>query len=141
MSKTVPAIGDADRRARLGRRQLLAPSGRAARVEDVADAVVGLHATDAATVYLSACARLAAPSAAVDRALYGDVSLVKLLSMRRTIFAVTEGFAPSGGGRAGGGGGGGAVGGLVGGGAGDAAVPYAAGAGAGREGLAHRVGR
>ncbi|MFH8383015.1 winged helix DNA-binding domain-containing protein [Kitasatospora sp. NPDC018058] len=95
MSKAVPAIGDAERRARLGRRQLLAPSGRAARVEDVADAVVGLHATDAATVYLSACARLAAPSAAeVDRALYGDVSLVKLLSMRRTIFAVTEGFAP-----------------------------------------------
>ncbi|MET8625422.1 winged helix DNA-binding domain-containing protein [Kitasatospora sp. NPDC004669] len=95
MSKAVPTIGDAQRRARLGRRQLLVPSGRAARVEDAADAVVGLHATDAATVYLSACARLAAPSAAqVDRALYGDVSLVKLLSMRRTIFAVTEGFAP-----------------------------------------------
>ncbi len=88
-------IGDGERRARLGRRQLLAPSARAARVEDVADAVVGLHATDAATVYLSACARLARPSAAeVDRALYEDVSLVKLLSMRRTIFAVTEGFAP-----------------------------------------------
>lgn len=88
-------IGDGERRARLGRRQLLAPSARAARVEDTADAVVGLHATDAATVYLSACARLAEPSAAeVDRALYEDVSLVKLLSMRRTIFAVTEGFAP-----------------------------------------------
>ncbi|MFJ9845689.1 winged helix DNA-binding domain-containing protein [Kitasatospora sp. NPDC101155] len=95
MSEAVPVIGDAERRARLGRRQLLAPSVRAARVEDVADAVVGLHATDAATVYLSACARLADPSAAeVDRALYEDVSLVKLLSMRRTIFAVTEGFAP-----------------------------------------------
>ncbi|MFJ6383773.1 winged helix DNA-binding domain-containing protein [Kitasatospora sp. NPDC092039] len=92
---SVPVIVDAERRARLGRRQLLAPSVRAARVEDVADAVVGLHATDAATVYLSACARLAEPSAAeVDRALYEDVSLVKLLSMRRTIFAVTEGFAP-----------------------------------------------
>ncbi|MFF2545856.1 winged helix DNA-binding domain-containing protein [Kitasatospora sp. NPDC058063] len=91
----VPVIGDAERRTRLGRRQLLVPSLRAARVEDVADAVVGLHATDAATVYLSACARLAEPSAAeVDRALYQDVSLVKLLSMRRTIFAVTEGLAP-----------------------------------------------
>ncbi|RGD59826.1 winged helix DNA-binding domain-containing protein [Kitasatospora xanthocidica] len=91
----MPVIGDGERRARLGRRQLLAPSVRAARVEDVADAVVGLHATDAATVYLSACARLAEPSAAeVDRALYEDVSLVKLLSMRRTIFAVTEGLAP-----------------------------------------------
>ncbi|MFE7589198.1 winged helix DNA-binding domain-containing protein [Kitasatospora sp. NPDC057512] len=92
---SVPVIGDGERRARLGRRQLLVPSVRAARVEDVADAVVGLHATDAATVYLSACARLAEPSAAeVDRALYEDVSLVKLLSMRRTIFAVTEGLAP-----------------------------------------------
>lgn len=91
----VPVIGDGERRARLGRRQLLAPAVRAARVEDVADGVVGLHATDAATVYLSACARLAEPSAAeVDRALYEDVSLVKLLSMRRTIFAVTDGFAP-----------------------------------------------
>ncbi|MFF7993747.1 winged helix DNA-binding domain-containing protein [Kitasatospora xanthocidica] len=95
MTRRVPVIGDGERRARLGRRQLLAPSARAARVEDVADAVVGLHATDAATVYLSACARLTGPSAAeVDRALYEDVSLVKLLSMRRTIFAVTEGFAP-----------------------------------------------
>ncbi|MFJ4189763.1 winged helix DNA-binding domain-containing protein [Kitasatospora sp. NPDC089509] len=92
---SVPVIGDGERRARLGRRQLLAASVRAARVEDVADAVVGLHATDAATVYLSACARLAEPSAAaVERALYEDVSLVKLLSMRRTIFAVTEGLAP-----------------------------------------------
>ncbi|WP_031070356.1 winged helix DNA-binding domain-containing protein [Streptomyces sp. NRRL WC-3742] len=91
----VPVIGDGERRARLGRRLLLEPSARVARVEAVADAVVGLHATDAATVYVSACARLAEPSAAeVDRALYEDVSLVKLLSMRRTIFAVTEGFAP-----------------------------------------------
>ncbi|WP_097237747.1 winged helix DNA-binding domain-containing protein [Streptomyces sp. 1331.2] len=95
MTRRVPVIGDGERRARLGRRQALAPSARAARVEDVADAVVGLHATDAATVYLSACARLVVPSAAeVDRALYEDVSLVKLLSMRRTIFAVTEGLAP-----------------------------------------------
>ncbi len=58
-------IGDGERRARLGWRQALAPSARAARVEDVADAVVGLHATDAATVYLSACERLAAAERAV----------------------------------------------------------------------------
>ncbi|MEV6467695.1 winged helix DNA-binding domain-containing protein [Kitasatospora sp. NPDC051702] len=95
MSRRVPVIGVEERRARVGRRQLLAPAGRAARVEQVADAVVGLHASDPATVYLSACARLAAPSAAeVDRALYEDVTLVRLLSMRRTLFAVTEGFAP-----------------------------------------------
>ncbi|MFE0458381.1 winged helix DNA-binding domain-containing protein [Kitasatospora sp. NPDC058965] len=90
-----PALTDDHRRARLGRRHLLRPADRAADVPQVADALVGLHATDAATVYLTACARLAEPSAlAVDRALYEDVSLVKLLSMRRTIFAVTEEFAP-----------------------------------------------
>ncbi|WFB08908.1 winged helix DNA-binding domain-containing protein [Streptomyces sp. LX-29] len=90
-----PRIGPAQRRARLGRRHLLAPSRRAATVEEAVEAVVGLHATDAATVYVSACARLAAPdAAAVDRALYEDVSLVKLLSMRRTLFAVTTGLAP-----------------------------------------------
>ncbi|MFF2042241.1 winged helix DNA-binding domain-containing protein [Kitasatospora sp. NPDC058170] len=95
MSSRVPSISDEQRRARIGRRHLLAPAARAATVEEVADALVGLHATDAATVYLSACARLAEPSAAeVERALYEDVTLVKLLSMRRTMFAVTEGFAP-----------------------------------------------
>ncbi|MDY0810274.1 winged helix DNA-binding domain-containing protein [Kitasatospora purpeofusca] len=88
-------VGDGQRRARLGLRQLLAPAARAARVEETADAVVGLHASDPATVYLSACARLREPSAVeVERALYEDVSLVKLLSMRRTLFAVTEEFAP-----------------------------------------------
>ncbi|GHG65506.1 winged helix DNA-binding domain-containing protein [Streptomyces griseocarneus] len=90
-----PRIGDEQRRARLGTRHLLAPARRAASVEAVADALVALHATDAATVYLSACARLAEPSAgAVDRALYEDVTLVKLLSMRRTLFAVTTEVAP-----------------------------------------------
>ncbi|WP_233447260.1 winged helix DNA-binding domain-containing protein, partial [Streptomyces albireticuli] len=77
------------------RRHLLSPAHRATSVEEVADALVGLHATDAATVYLSACARLAEPSPAeVERALYEDVTLVKLLSMRRTIFAVSTALAP-----------------------------------------------
>ncbi|MEV6779310.1 winged helix DNA-binding domain-containing protein [Streptomyces syringium] len=88
-------ISDEQRRARLGRRHLLAPGHRATTVEDVADALVALHATDAATVYLSACARLAEPSTAeVERGLYEDVTLIKLLSMRRTLFAVSREFAP-----------------------------------------------
>ncbi|MEV5506377.1 winged helix DNA-binding domain-containing protein [Streptomyces orinoci] len=88
-------ISDAQRRARLGRRHLLAPAHRTATVEAVANALVGLHATDAATVYLSACARLTTPSPQeVERALYQDVTLVKLLSMRRTLFAVTLDLAP-----------------------------------------------
>ncbi|MEV7778707.1 winged helix DNA-binding domain-containing protein [Kitasatospora sp. NPDC088351] len=95
MTSRMPLISDEQRRARVGRRHLLAPAERAAAVEEVAGAVVGLHASDAATVYLSACARLAEPSAAeVEGALYEDVTLVKLLSMRRTMFAVTEEFAP-----------------------------------------------
>ncbi|MEU4746089.1 winged helix DNA-binding domain-containing protein, partial [Actinosynnema sp. NPDC023658] len=57
---TLPDIDDTQRRARLGLRHLL--STRAATVEDVVEAVVGLHATDPATVYLSACARLQHPS-------------------------------------------------------------------------------
>lgn len=77
------------RRALLSRRHLLAPAARAARTEDVARALVGLHATDAPTVPLSACARLAEPALRdVERALYEDRTLLRLHSMRRTLFAV-----------------------------------------------------
>ncbi len=90
---TPVVITDHQRRARLGARHLL--SRRAGTVSEVADAVVGLHATDPATVFLSACARLAEPSvAAVERAFYEDRSLVRLLAMRRTMFAVTAESAP-----------------------------------------------
>src|SRR2546430_17032879 len=49
----------AERRARLGVRHQLAQ--RAAGVGSVAGSLVALHATDPATVYLSAAARLQAP--------------------------------------------------------------------------------
>ncbi|MET4640865.1 hypothetical protein ABID95_000565 [Streptomyces atratus] len=88
-------ISDAQRRSRLVRRHLLAPSVRAASAESVTDSVVALHATDAATVFLSVCARLSEASVgAVERALYEDVSLVRLLSMRNTLFTVSSGLAP-----------------------------------------------
>ena len=46
-----------------------------------------MHATDPATVYLSAWARTDEFAVAdLDRALYTDRSLVKHLSMRRTLF-------------------------------------------------------
>ncbi|WP_328688342.1 winged helix DNA-binding domain-containing protein [Streptomyces caniferus] len=90
-----PRIDTAGRRARLGRRQLLAPAYRADRAEEVADAVVALHASDPATVHLAACARLTAPDpAGVERALYDDGSLVRLLCMRRTLFAVGAALTP-----------------------------------------------
>ncbi|TMC05497.1 MAG: winged helix DNA-binding domain-containing protein [Chloroflexi bacterium] len=82
-------IGVEERRARLGVRHLLACEARAGAAIDVADALVALHSTDPATVYLSAAARLREPdAAAVERALYEERTLVRILGMRRTIFVV-----------------------------------------------------
>ncbi|WP_406366692.1 winged helix DNA-binding domain-containing protein [Streptomyces sp. NBC_01546] len=95
MSPSLPLVTTTERRHRLGRRHRLAPSTRAAMVPEAADAVVALHATDAATVFLSTRARLAEGSAdIIEQALYEDVSLVRLLSMRNTLFAVSTGLAP-----------------------------------------------
>ncbi|MFJ8011967.1 winged helix DNA-binding domain-containing protein [Streptomyces sp. NPDC096339] len=95
MSPSLPLITTAERRDRLGRRHRLAPSARAATVPQAADAVVALHATDAATVFLSARARMARGGPdTIEQALYEDVSLVRLLSMRNTLFAVSAELAP-----------------------------------------------
>jgi hypothetical protein len=81
-------IGVEERRARLGLRHHLAPSARAGVVEAARD-LVGLHATDPATVYLAARARMRDPRVeAVERALYEDRVLVRILGMRRTMFVV-----------------------------------------------------
>ena len=59
------------------------------RVEDIAGELVGLHATDPATVYLSLQQRLADFTPAdLDDALYERRSLTRLLGMRRTMFVV-----------------------------------------------------
>ena len=82
-------IDDDERRARLGRRHHLATEARATDVVDVAQALVGFHATDPASVYVSAWARL--PDVLpehLSRALYDDRSLVRMLGMRRTMFVV-----------------------------------------------------
>src|SRR5438552_7018766 len=80
-------IGVEERRARLARRHHLATASRAADVVAVARDLVGLHATDPASVYLSAAARMKKPSiAGVEAALYEDRSLVRMLAMRRTLF-------------------------------------------------------
>ncbi|WP_109001268.1 winged helix DNA-binding domain-containing protein [Streptomyces rishiriensis] len=82
-------IDGAERRARLALRHRLAPEARAATPEAVADALVALHGTDPATVYLAVGARLADPTATVpetDRALYTDRSLVRMHGMRHTVF-------------------------------------------------------
>jgi hypothetical protein len=88
------AISEAERRARLGRRHALAGGYQAASVVDAARAVVALHGTDPATTVLSALARThdAAP-ADVERALYDDRQLIRVLAMRRTVFAVPRDLA------------------------------------------------
>jgi hypothetical protein len=84
-----------ERRARLARCQLLAPAARAATPLEVVEAVVALHATDPATVFLSAAARQHQPSIeALEHALYDERSLVRMLGMRRTMFIVPWRRAP-----------------------------------------------
>ena len=80
-------IGIGERRSRLARRHRLAPGHRAVDAVEAARSMVCLHGTDAATVYLSAWARVDGLTVAdLERALYVDRSLVKHLAMRRTLF-------------------------------------------------------
>ncbi|GAB3889500.1 winged helix DNA-binding domain-containing protein [Kibdelosporangium lantanae] len=78
------------RRARLGVRHALAT--KVDTVEQVADAVVALHATDLPTVHLSVAARTNADD--VERALYDDRTVVRMLGMRRTMFVVPAVLVP-----------------------------------------------
>ena len=89
----------AERRARLARRHLLAAPARAQTAAEVAAAMIALHGTDPASVYLAAWARSAdghraIGHAAVERALYQDQELLRMLGMRRTMFVVPAGLAP-----------------------------------------------
>src|SRR5919198_5486688 len=82
----VQMFGVDERRARIGRRHLLADSTKAEDPVEVADRLTGLHGTDPASVYVAASARLREPDfAAVERALYDDRRLVRMLAMRRTM--------------------------------------------------------
>jgi Winged helix DNA-binding domain len=88
-----------ERRARLARRHLLAAPARAETVGEVAEALIALHGTDPASVYLAAWARSADGHRAighdaVGRALYETGELVRMLGMRRTMFVVPAGLAP-----------------------------------------------
>jgi hypothetical protein len=87
-------IGVAERRARLVARHHLA-GGASAGVAGVAGELLALHATDAATVYLSAWARVPELTIEhVDTSLYDDRALVRMLGMRRTMFVVPSELRP-----------------------------------------------
>ncbi len=78
-----------ERRARLGVRHALAGEHGVPDVVDASRAVVGLHGTDPASTFLAALARTpGATTDDVERALYDDRTLVRVLAMRRTLFAV-----------------------------------------------------
>ena len=88
-------ISAAQRHARIAVRHHLAPAHRVVDPVEAARGVVCLHATDPATVYMSAWARIGEPSLeAVERALYEDRLLVRMLAMRRTMFVVAVEEAP-----------------------------------------------
>lgn len=79
----------AERRVRLGQRHALSPAHRADDPVGAARSVVALHGTDPATTFLAALARMADGSIIdIEKALYDDRSLVRVLAMRRTVFAV-----------------------------------------------------
>jgi hypothetical protein len=87
------SIDEAQRRARLGVRH-----GLAVPFEDViaaTDAMVALHATDPATPFLSARARVSGFGPGdLEDALYRTEVLTKHLGMRRTMFVVSDVMLP-----------------------------------------------
>ncbi|HEU0248612.1 MAG TPA: crosslink repair DNA glycosylase YcaQ family protein, partial [Gaiellaceae bacterium] len=85
-----------ERRARLVRRHLLVPSDRVESVAEVARALVAVHSTDPATVFLSVRARSVAPlgPASIEDELYEQRTVVRMLGMRRTLFVVPRETRP-----------------------------------------------
>lgn len=82
-----------DRRRAVVRRHHLA--GSAESPEAVTEALIALHATDPATVYLSVLARSATSTLTeVSDALYVRRSLVRWMAMRRTLFVFAREDVP-----------------------------------------------
>ena len=85
----MPRLGDEERRARLGVRHLLADGTQATTLAKAATALVVLHATDPATVFLECWARTVDTSqASIDHELYEEPTVLRMLAMRRTMFIV-----------------------------------------------------
>ncbi|MFC9897862.1 winged helix DNA-binding domain-containing protein [Nocardia sp. NPDC127579] len=90
------SITVAERRNRLGVRHRLAYAHRAADPAEIARSMVVLHATDPATVYLSAGARGAGLTPEdVAKSLYDERTLLRMLAMRRTMFVAPTELVPA----------------------------------------------
>jgi len=95
MAGDIRPVSAAERRRRLAVRHHLAPGAHAETVAAAAADIIGLHGTDPASVYLGAWARTRqVDKAAIERALYEERSLVRMLGMRRTVFVVPVGLVP-----------------------------------------------
>lgn len=84
-------------RPSIGALHRLAPAHRASTPEEVARSLVALHSTDPASVHLAVAARTGgkgAPVAEVDRALHDDRTIVRVMGMRRTLWAVPAELVP-----------------------------------------------
>ena len=83
----MPHIDDGQRRRLIMERHRLRPDRRTDDVASIVRSVVCLHASDPATVFLSAMARMREPSVgAIEDALYEDHTLIRHHAMRRTLF-------------------------------------------------------
>jgi hypothetical protein len=88
-------MGVRERRARLGLRHRLAGRALAGDPVEVARSLVAVHSTDPSSVYLAMQARMTRGDIrCVDRALYEDRTLIRLLGMRRTVFVAALDIAP-----------------------------------------------
>jgi hypothetical protein len=91
--RAVHTITDDQRRARLAARHAICT--RSGSVAEAVEQMTCLHATEPASVYLSAFARVDASRADIDRALYDERSVVKQLAMRRTLFVFPRDLLPA----------------------------------------------
>jgi len=91
----LPAVAVPARPSARATRKGAGPVPPAAEVVAAASSMVALHGTDPATVYLSIQARTSTVDVkAIDRALYEDRTLIRMLGMRRTMFVLPVEQAP-----------------------------------------------
>jgi hypothetical protein len=87
-------IDTAERRRRIGVRHALSAQRPKRELGRLADDMAGIHATDPASVYMELRARtFDLTREDIERALYDERALVKVLAMRRTMFVVSPSLA------------------------------------------------